>query len=441
MSLKEKRPGCFIFMNALNTTRVGSMTSRPIVRSTVLIFGLVAMWMLQGCFAGPKFYQGSFNDYNDAVRKTSDGQMLANLVRMRYYESPVFLQVASISTSFNFSGNAGASASLNKNAPNTYGLSAGAGYSENPTITFSLPESGEYYGRLLAPLSADQVTSLVLAGFDCELVLRTSVRGINGLRNLSADFEGPTEKSLANSRFREAIRLIKKLRSEGIVDMEMGGKETSWSSPITIDATGDISQVLLLGAASYAMSNDAEIVSYPDKQWQMHRYEKHMALRFSPAADGSPDAQRLKKLLSLKADRYNFPIVEAEMVNAEKARGVLGQSPGALDPSVVWVEIGLRGRSMLEIMQVASKEIQVPGKDVDLGTAIANAESVWLNIKSSKDEPKNASLRIKNRDYWFYIEDNDLKSRESFAMLTALFAVVGGTVPGAHPVLTLPVGR
>jgi hypothetical protein len=26
-------------------------------------------------------------------------------------------------------------------------------------------------------------------------------------------------------------------------------------------------------------------------------------------------------------------------------------------------------------------------------------------------------------------------------MLTALFAVVGGTVPGAHPVLTLPVGR
>ena len=441
MNLKEKRPGCFIFLNALNTTRAESMTSRPIVRSTVLICGLVAMLMLQGCLAGPKFYQGSFNEYNDAVRKTSDGQMLANLVRMRYYESPVFLQVASISTSFNLSGNAGASATLNENAMDNYGLSAGAGYSENPTITFSLPESGAYYGRLLAPLSAEQVTSLVLAGFDCELVLLSSVRGINGLKNLNADFESSSEKSLADSKFREAIGLIKKLRSEGIVDLELGGKETSWSSPVTIDATGDISQVLLLGAASYAMSNDAEIVSYPNKQWQMHRYEKHMALRFSPAADDSSDAQRLKKLLGLKADRYNFPIVEAEMVNAEKARGVLGQSPGALDPSVVWVELGMRGRSMMEIMQVASKEIQVPGKDVELGTVSANGKSVWLNIKSSKDEPGNASLRIKSRDYWFYIEDNDLKSRESFAMLTALFAVVGGTVPGAHPVLTLPVGR
>jgi len=54
------------------------------------------------------------------------------------------------------------------------------------------------------------------------------------------------------------------------------------------------------------------------------------------------------------------------MVNAEKARGILGQPPGALDPSVIWAEIGLRGRSMLEIMQVASKQVQVPGMDAGM---------------------------------------------------------------------------
>ena len=262
-------------------------------------------------------------------------------------------------------------------------------------------------------------------------------------------FDGSdTGKSGAPYKFREAFALIKKLRSEGIVDLELGGKETSWSSPVTVNATGDISQVLLLGAASYAMSNDAEIVGYPDGKWQTHKYEKHMALRFSPAANDSPDAQRLKKLLGLEADRNNFPIVEAEMVNAEKARGILGQSPGALDPSVVWVEIGLRGRSMLEIMQVASKEVRVPGQDVELGIAAANRSpgmqssngaTDWLVIKSSDSKPSNSSLSIEYRGHWFYIDDRDLQSRETFAMLTALFAVVGGTVPGAHPVLTMPV--
>ena len=332
----------------------------------------------------------------------------------------------------------------------TYGGSLGASYTESPTISFSMPDSRAYYGRLLAPLSADQVTSLVLAGFDSDLVFQTSVRGINGLKNLSADYEDSSEESSADARFGEVIGLISKLRSEGLVDLELGGKGTSWSSPVTVDATGAVSQVLLLGAATYAMSNDAEIVGYPDGTWQTHRFEKHMALRFSPDSGDSPDVRRLKELLGLKVDHYNFPIVEAEMVNAEKARGVLGQPPGALDPSVVWVEVGLRGRSMLEIMQVAAKQVRVPDEHVEKGLAAANrlqdqssdtGASEWLVIKSSDSNPSGSILKIEYRGSWFYIDDTDLQSRETFAMLTALFAVVGGTVPGAHPVLTLPIGR
>jgi hypothetical protein len=433
----------------MNLKRSEFMTSRPIVRSIVLICWLMVIVLLSGCATvGPDLYKTSFTDYNDAIRETSDGQMLSNLVRMRYLESPVFLQVSSLNASFSVGGNVGASGTFPSGNPNSYGADIGASYSETPTISFSMPESREYYGRLLAPLSAPQVNSLVLAGYDSELVYRTAVRGVNGLQNLNADFDTSSEEPLAHAQFREALVLIKKLRSEGIIDLELGGKETFWSSPVKVDAKGELSQVLLLGAASYAMSNDAEIVGYPDGTWQTHKYEKHMALRFSPTSDDSPDAQRLKKLLALKKDHNNFSIVEAEMVNAEKARGVLGQSPGALDPSVVWVEIGLRGRSMLEIMQVAAKEVRVPDEDIRLGKATANrpqdlqsstGASDWLVIKSSDSRPPDSSLSTEYRGHWFYIDDKDLKSRETFSMLTALFAVVGGTVPGAHPVLTLPV--
>ena len=416
---------------------------RPVVQRTVA--GICVAILLQACSTvGPELYEASFNDYTDAISRTADGQMLGNLVRMRYYQSPVFLQVHNVTTSFSVGANVGASATLNESAADNYGLSAGANVSETPTITFSMPESAKYYGRLLAPLSAKQVTSLVLAGFESELVFRTAVRGINGLRNTSADLDSSSEQDTATARFREVFALIKKLRAEGQVDLELGGKQTDWSSPVKIDASSDISQVLLLGAVSYAMSNDAEIVGSPDGSWQTHRFEKHMALRFSPASDQSSDAQRLKQLLGLEPDRYNFSIVEAELVNAEKPRGILGQPPGALDPSVIWTEIGLRGRSMLEIMQVASKNVEVPGADIRGGTAEfipdkSAADSDWLAIKSSESEP-DSSLRIRHKGHWFYIDESDLRSRQSFAMLNALFAVIGGTVPGAAPVMTIPVG-
>jgi hypothetical protein len=415
--------------------------------------------MLSGCMAGPALYRSSFTNYNEAVRQTLDEQMLANLVRMRYLESPMFLQVSSLNASFSVGANASLAGTVVSGGNDQATAGIGGSYSENPTISFSMPESRVYYGRLLAPLSAKQVTSLVLAGFNTELVLRTSVRGINGLKNLSAEFEASSAEPEAHARFREALGLITKLRAQGIVDMELGGKETSWSSPVKMDVTSDISKVLLLGAGSYAMANDAEIVEYgvaPDGSlvrggtglWQLHRYEKNMALRFAPTAIESPDAQRLKELLGLQADRSNFPIVEAEMVNTEKARGVIGQSPGALDPSAVWAEIGMRGRSMFEILQVASKEVRVPEEDVARGVATPNRSrsqpgsagaSDWLVVSSSSSRPPNSSLGIEYRGHWFYIDDTDLQSRETFAMLTALFAVVGGTVPGAHPVLTLPV--
>jgi hypothetical protein len=67
------------------------------------------------------------------------------------------------------------------------------------------------------------------------------------------------------------------------------------------------------------------------------------------------------------------------------------------------------------------------------------ASDIGLVIKSSKSEP-DSMLRTNYRGYWFYIDDSDLESRKQFALLNALFAVIGGTVPGASPIMTIPVG-
>ena len=406
--------------------------------------GIACFALLQACTTvGPKLYESSFNDYNDAIRRTSDGQMLTNLVRLRYFDTPVFLQVSSVNASFNVGADAGASVAIPEGSPNNYGVNLGGSVSESPTISFSLPESGKYYGRLLSPLSAKQIGSLLLGGFDTETVLLTSVRGMNGLKNMSAEFENTPEENASFDDYKEALSLIQKLRGQGLMDLELAGKQTDFSSPQTIGDSTPLSKVALLATTMYANANNFELVKYDDDLWQAHQYYKVMAMRFAPASKDSPDAQRLKELLRLQ-DRYSFAIEEEELVNAEKPRGILGQSPGALDPSVTWAEIGIRGRSMMEIMQVASKKVQIPAEHASRGMAFVDSNQgterdKGLIIRSSKEEPDH-SLRIRYRDYWFYIEDGDLESREQFALMNALFAVVGGTVPGATPVMTIPVG-
>ena len=417
-----------------------------LVKWRVIACAVVAIAILQGCTIGPRLYESSFTDYSDAIRKTSDGQMLSNLVRMRYFESPIFMQVASVSTSFNLNSNVGATAGINEGAPDSYGFNAGAGFSETPTITFSLPESRVYYGLLMAPLSTNQITQLIDAGFDSGDVIQAAVKRINGLRNITIDNSIVPQKPKSYTDFREALTLLNKLSIDELAEFAPGSGYSLWSSPVGPIEFDPMSQVAMLGA-QVLIQNTAggDIIKNAKDEWEVHTFARRMSLRFPPIALDSPDAQRLKKLLQLEPSRNAFPMLDFEFTTIEKGRAYVGQSPAALDPKAIWVEIGVRGRSMMEIMQIASTAVQIPADDIDAGVAFVSPErgsdpdGFGFVIKSSKDEPSNATLRTKYRGYWFYIEDVDLRSRESFALLNALFAVTAGTVPGANPVLTLPV--
>jgi hypothetical protein len=287
---------------------------------------------------------------------------------------------------------------------------------------------------------------LIEAGFDSEAIMRTAVRRINRLENLTIEHSTYPQAPQSYAEFREAFALLKKLSSEGLVELGPGLGTSVWSTPIGPIGSGGLSDVALLATEVLVQKTaGGELLQNENKEWQMHTFSRRLSIRFAPAASNSADAKRLRELLDLDPARNSFPMLEMELANIEKLRAYLGQTPAALDPKAVWTEIGLRGRSMMEIMQIASTTVQVPAKDIDAGVVfvdpspVTDADDAWLAIKSSKDEPANATLRVKYRDHWFYIKDNDLQSREAFTMLNAFFAVTGGTVPGANPILTLPV--
>jgi hypothetical protein len=55
--------------------------------------------------------------------------------------------------------------------------------------------------------------------------------------------------------------------------------------------------------------------------------------------------------------------------------------------------------------------------------------------------PPTAYVAIKNRGYWYYIDDRDQASKSTLALVLQLSRLDFGTQKATGPILTLPVGR
>lgn len=407
-------------------------SSRPLRRSR---YGLLAgcALILAACAGGPAKIETRHWEYNEAVRRTHDEQLLLNIVRLRYAEMPCFLQVTSISSQFSSQAGSGLSGSASEGAASIIGASGSLSVSESPVVTWSLPDSAAYLGRLLAPVSAAQLTVLSQAGWGEERLMRVGVKKLNRLRNAEFEADGTVYEPESYGDLREALRLISELRREDLLDLAYGVKSNAAGSPFPREQfdTSAIPDGLPLGIRF--MSRDDPNVIEPLELF------KPLFLRFSLRSDDDPRAQRLRELLDLDASRYSFGIVDT--VQTDQMRSESGRLAMAFDLERDYQEIVLNNRSIMEIMRFISTLVEVPQEDLDRGwvKSAGGVDPDWLRIRSSSTEPVDAWLRAEYGDHWFYIARDDLKSRSTFTLLGALFASVVGTVPGGAPLLTLPV--
>jgi len=406
----------------------------------ILVSGL-AVGYLAGCQIGPTAMQVGHPLYSQALTELRDEQLLLNLVRIRYSEMPVFLNVASISTQYEFNTSGGVDGTINEGptaiSPDVLGLSGDVGYSERPTITFSLPDSPEFFDRLLAPIGANRLAVLTHGGWGGSLVARFGIKKINRLENVG----GRPMQSIAVPRsfeeFDEAVDLLEKLIREGLVDFGYGRKTIMNSSPISdVDGRG----------LAYALPEGGEFWGDKENGYALQTTKQLLHLRFSRAADDSPDATRLRELLDLQPGRYVFAMLDADDSIIERARVKAGQVPGALDPDVVWTEVATQTRSIMEIFHYASHHIRVPAEHLEDGiirplpTGSEGTLTDLFVIHSCKRKPRNAEVAVEYRNRWFYVAEDDVPSKGTFALLNALYSMTSITVGSSAPVLTLPIG-
>ncbi len=68
-----------------------------------IVIALAGWASVSGCL-GPKAIRYTRIRYNDVVHDTNDEQLLLNIVRLRYADSPVFIDLPSITSQFELAG-------------------------------------------------------------------------------------------------------------------------------------------------------------------------------------------------------------------------------------------------------------------------------------------------------------------------------------------------
>ena len=182
-----------------------------------------------GCQVANQALRADFTDFNTILQSNQTQQMLLNLVRMHYRETPLFMQAGSLTASYESSISADSSASIPAGDPSSIDIGGSYRFSSKPTISYTPVEGKEYVQQFMAEITPQTFAMLVRAGWPISKlgeVLVASVTLESGQRLVGR----PSAESYP--RFREFFKTLKDAedreeleivgRSDGGIDLRAG---------------------------------------------------------------------------------------------------------------------------------------------------------------------------------------------------------------------------
>ncbi len=375
------------------------------------------IFLVTGCSGiGPSTVVPSRFDYTTAIGDSWKQQMLINMVRMRYGDAPVFLDVVSVISQFQIAaGTSWGGSFSNQSESNIYSygatgasgdpvtgtLSRGAtlgepfisntqnfgvtgGYADRPTITYS-PLSGDKFTRtLMKPIPPTAILTLIQAGYPIDLVLRTCVHTINGVNNR---FGGSGRARHADPEFYPLLEHLRKIQDSGAIGLRVqrskeGGEDVLMS---------------MRGRASARLEEDIAFV---------------------------------RKTLGLDPLAEELKVAYGSVSRNDKELAILTRSV---------LEILIDSASCIDVpaLHVEEKRVNptMPDDSVD-GVAIPSL----IRIHSSRHRPGDAFVAVPYRSHWFWIDDRDMRSKSLFSFAMFIFSLTDTEAKEGAPIVTIPSG-
>jgi hypothetical protein len=329
-------------------------------------------------------------DYNGAIAESTRQQLLLNLVRLRYNEAPVFLKVASVISQYTrlATVDAGAGANTGISGDDTASVGGRITWADRPTITYA-PLSGQEFSRnLLTPVPMRALFGLIQAGWPADLVIGVTVWSINDLDN---DIARPSGRRSADSELVELFGIWQRLGKAGVLGLRGVGLEAG---------------------------SDDVVMFYRST---FPRDEEQSAAR---RAEIDADFERFRELLGLDPGVREIQLT-------------YGRVPESGD------QVAVLSGSIWDIMLNLAWQFDVPPEHVESGRTGVGfrsemlEDSVRLDVCFSTDEPEDSYVAVQVQDHWFYIDQNDSRSKRTFSFLELLLNLSETTVPDRSPVISI----
>jgi len=339
---------------------------------------------------GPAALAGARFDYNQEIAHSWNEQLLLNLVRLRYRDTPQFLEVGSVLAQYSLKSGMGITPviGIDGGSNNETTLGVNVNYEERPTITLIPLQGEDFTRRLLTPIPTETLLFLSQSGWSVSRLMMLGVQRLHQLRNLPRA-AGPTPDVIdLDPRFGEFIGLLRQLQVSDALDL----------IPIA-RADGTIGTRLQLTATDK-----------PDEARLLDRVRDLLEL--------GPEVREV--------DLVRDPTADAQLL--------------------------IEGRSLLGAMFFLSHAVEVPAADLQSGRVTqsrttrgeavdwAAATGNMMKVRWSDVYPDDAFVAVQYRGKWFWIDDRDLHSKGTFFLLTNLFSLQASSASGIVPALTVSAG-
>ncbi len=350
---------------------------------------IIVLFTLLGCAAvGPHTVARDRFDYTSAISDSWKAQMLVNMVKMRYGDTPTFLDVASVINQYSVESQLSLQLTwadpVTTALTNTQSAGGAARYIDRPTITYS-PLMGEKFARsLMTPIPPAAILSLIQANYPVDLVLRLCVHSVNGIRNR---YGGAARARPADPAFYPLLEKLRNLQASGVIGLR-------------VQKTNE---------------KDATLVT----------------IRSKVDAATDEDSLAARKMLGLDPKAQDFTIAYAAVAKNDRELAILSRSI---------IEILVDLASYIEVPNVHVEEKRVNATQIEEASPGSGLRPL-IQIHSSREKPADAFTAVPYRGHWFWIDDRDLPSKRMFTFLMFIFTLVEKTdgKEGA-PIVTIPAG-
>jgi hypothetical protein len=324
--------------------------------------------------------------YDEAVATSWKEQALLNIVKLRYFDTPFFTDVAQIVSGYSVGAQANPTGGFNQSffPGASFGdrlvgsLPLQAAYIDRPTVSYAPQTRPDFIRNLTIPLPPTAVLYLMQTGYPVDLIFDLTLEAINGIpgRSVSGGQVRP-----ASPEYQRIVQILRKGQLSGSVGMR-------------IEVGKDKTQALVM------FFRDPDI----DPELAAELAEVRKLLRIDP--------------------------------NQRDIHVVFGATRGAPN------EITMATRSIYRILSQLAVSVQVPDIHLAEGRAppvegdVAE-ERPRFTVLSGCRKPKDCFIATCYRGQWFWIDDRDAESKRVMTYLMVLLALADTGTKEPVPFLTI----